>query len=89
VLTALLVALRESVMSIICLTSKEVALVTPSLIAKSSASKAVACPAGTLDNDTYTPNLQKCIAETVYILLGGMTLALLTTTSVEGSEDAL
>ena len=52
--TALLAALRESVMSMICLTSKEVALATPSLIAKSSASKAVARPAGALDDDTCT-----------------------------------
>jgi len=86
--TALLVALRESVMSIICLTSKEVALATPSLIAKSSTSKAVARPAGALDDDTCTPNLQKCVAETAYIFLGGMTLASVTTTSVEGLEDA-
>jgi len=46
--TALLAALRESVMSMIRLMSKEVALATPSLIAKSSASKAVALLAGAL-----------------------------------------
>ena len=86
--TALLAALRESVMSIICLTSKEVALATPSLIAKSSASRAVARLAGALDDNTCTPNLQKCAAETACMFLGGITLASVTTTSVEGSEDA-
>jgi len=72
----------------ICLISKEVALATPSLIAKSSASKAVARPAGALDDDTYTPNLQKCAVEIACIFLGGMTFASVTTTSIEGSEDA-
>ena len=86
--TALLTALRESVMSMICLILKEVALATPTLIAKSSVSKAVAHPAGALDDDTCTPNLQKCAAETACIFLGGMTLASVTTTSVERSEDA-
>ena len=71
-----------------CLTSKEVALATPSLIAKSSASRAVARPAGALDDDTCTPNLQKCAAETACIFLGGMMLASVTTTSIEGSENA-
>ena len=85
--TALLAALRESVMSMICLISKEVALATPSLIAKSSASRTVAHPAGALDNDTCTPNLQKCAVETACIFLGEMMLASVTTTSVEGSED--
>jgi len=75
-------------MSMICLTSKEVALATPSLIAKSSASKAVARLAGALDNDTCSPNLQKCVAETACIFLGGMTFASVTTTSIKGSEDA-
>jgi len=72
----------------ICLILKEVALATPTLIAKSSVSKAVAHPAGALDDDTCTPNLQKCAAETACIFLGGMTLASVTTTSVERSEDA-
>jgi len=86
--TALLAALKESVMSIICLILKKVALVIPSLIAKSSASKAVARPAGALDDDICTPNLQKCAVETACIFLGGITLASVTTTSVKGSEDA-
>jgi len=86
--TALLAALRELVISMICLTSKEVALVTPSLIAKSSASRAVARLAGALDNDTCAPNLQKCAVETACIFLGGMMLASVATTSIEGSEDA-
>ena len=86
--TALLAVLRESVMSMICLTLKEVALATPSLIAKSSASRAVAHLAGALDNNTCAPNLQKCAAELACIFLGGMTLASVTTTSIEGSENA-
>ena len=55
--TALLAVLRESVMSMICLTSKKVALATPSLIVKSSVSRAVAHPAGALDDDTCSLNL--------------------------------
>ena len=55
--TTLPATLRESVMSMICLISKEVALAIPSLIAKSSVSRAVACPVGALDNDTCSSNL--------------------------------
>jgi len=71
-----------------CLTSKEVALTTPSRIANNSASRAVARPAGTLDDDTCSPSLQKWATETACMFLGGITLALVATTSVDGSEEA-
>jgi len=76
-------------MIIICLTSKEVALTTPSRIADNSASRAVARPAGTLDNDTCSPSLQKWATETACIFLEGITLASVATTSVDRSEEAL
>jgi len=41
------------------LMSKEVALTTPSLIANNSISRAVDHPAGTLDDNTCSPSLQK------------------------------
>jgi len=69
------------------LTSKEVALTTPSQIANNSASRAVACPAGVLDDDTCSPNLQKWATETACMFLGGMTLASVVTTSVDGLEE--
>jgi len=83
--TALLAAVRESVMMIMRLTSKEVALTTPSQIANNSASRAVAHPAGTLDDDTCS---QRWTTETACIFLGGITLASVATTSVDGSEEA-
>jgi len=75
-------------MIIMHLTSKEVALTTPSRIANNSASRAVARPAGTLDDDTYFLSLQKWATEIACIFLGGITLASVVTTSVDGSEEA-
>jgi len=75
-------------MSIIYLTLKEVVLAIPSLIAKSSASKAVVHPADVLDDDICSPSLQKCAVKTACIFLGGMILASVTTTSIEGLKDA-
>jgi len=86
--TALLAVVRESVMMIMCLTSKEVALTTPSRIANNSASRAVAHSAGTLDDDTCSPSLQKWATETACIFLGGITLASVATTSIDRSEEA-
>jgi len=74
-------------MMIMCLTSKKVTLTTPSRIANNSASRAIAHPAGTLDDDTCSPSLQKWITETACIFLGGITLASVATTSVNGSEE--
>jgi len=75
-------------MIIMHLTSKEVALTTPSQIANNSASRTVARPAGTLDDDTCAPSLQKWATETACMFLGGMTLVSVATTSVDGSEEA-
>jgi len=86
--TALLAAVRESVMMIMRLASKEVALTTPSQIANNSASRAVARPASALDDNTCSPSLQKWATETACIFLGGITLASVVTTSVDGSEEA-
>jgi len=74
-------------MIIMHLTSKEVALTTPSRIANNSASRAVARPAGALDDDTYSPSLQKWATETACMFLGEITLASVATTSVDGSEE--
>jgi len=71
-----------------CLTSKEVVLTTPSQIANNSASRAIAYSAGTLDDDTCSPSLQKWATETACMFLGGITLALVATISVDGSEEA-
>jgi len=86
--TALLAAVRESVMRTMRLTSKEVALTTLSQIANNSASRAMAHPAGALDDDTCSPSLQKWATETACIFLGGITLASVATTSVDRSEEA-
>jgi len=86
--TALLAAVRESVMITIHLILKEVVLTTPSRIANNSASRAVARPVGVLDDDICSPSLQKWATETACIFLGGITLTLVATTSVDGSEEA-
>ena len=65
-----------------------VALAMPSLMANSSASGAVVLPAGALEDDTYWPKFQRCIAETACMHLDGITLASVTTTRVEGEEEA-
>jgi len=75
-------------MMIMRLTSKEVALTTPSQIANNSVSRAVARPAGALDDDTCSLSLQKWATETACIFLGGMTLVSVATTSVDGLEEA-
>jgi len=69
------------------LTSKEVALITLSQIANNSVSRAVAHLVGVLDNNTYSPSLQKWATETAYMFLGGMTLASVVTTCVDRSEE--
>ena len=86
--TALLAAVRESVMITMYLTSKEVALTTPSRIANNSASRAMARPASALDDDICSPSLQKWATETACMFLGGITLASVATTSVDRSEEA-
>jgi len=65
-----------------------VALETPSLIANSSASEAVVRPAGAFEDDTWWPSLQKCAAEMACMFLRGIALASVTTTRVEGEEEA-
>jgi len=75
-------------MIIMHLMSKEVALTTPSQIANNSVSRAVACPAGALDDDTCSPSLQKWATETACIFLGGITLASVATTSVNRLKEA-
>ena len=87
-LTDLLAEPRESVMSIMCSMSILVALETPSLMANSSASGAVVQPAGALEDDTWWPSLQKCATEIACMFLGGIALASVTTTRVEGKEEA-
>jgi len=74
-------------MMIMHLMSKEMALTIPSRIANNSASRAVACPAGALDDNTCSPSLQKWATETACIFLGGITLASVATTSVDESEE--
>jgi len=68
--------------------SKEVALITPSRIANNSASRAVAHSADALDDDTCSPHLQKWATETACMFLGEITLASVTTTSIDRSEEA-
>ena len=75
-------------MIIMCLMSKEVTLTTPSQIANNSASRAVACLVGALNDNTCSSSLQKWATETAFMFLGGITLALVATTSVDGSEEA-
>jgi len=65
-----------------------VALAMPSLMANSSASGAVVLPAGALEDDTCWPKFQRCAAETACMRLEGITLASVTTTRVEGEEEA-
>jgi len=65
-----------------------VALVMPSPIENSSASGAVVLPAGALEDDTCWPKFQRCAAETACMHLEGITLASVTTTRVEGEEEA-
>jgi len=65
-----------------------VALETPSLMVNSSASGAVVRPAGAFENNTWWPNLQKCVAETACMFLRDIALASVTTTRVEKEEEA-
>jgi len=74
-------------MRIMYLMSKEVALVTPSLMTNNLASRVVVLPVGALDDDTCSPNLKKYTAETACMFLGGMTLASVMTTRVERSVE--
>jgi len=64
-----------------------VALETPSLMANSLASEAVVLPVGVFENNTWWPSLQKCAAEIACMFLGGIALASVTTTRVEGEEE--
>jgi len=75
-------------MRIMCSMAMLVALAMPSHIANSSASEAVVLPAGALEDDTCWPKFQICTAETACICLEGITLASVTTTRVEGEEEA-
>jgi len=70
------------------LTSKKVALTTPSRIVNNSASRAMAHSADALDDDTCSSSLQKWATETACMFLGGITLASVATTSVDRSEEA-
>ena len=65
-----------------------VALAMPSLMANSLVSEAVILLAGALKDDTYWSKFQICIAETACMRLEGITLASVTTTRVEGKEEA-
>ena len=65
-----------------------VVLAMPSLMVNSSASEAVVLPAGALEDDTYWPKFQICAAETACMHLEGITLVSVTTTRVEGEEEA-
>ena len=86
--TDLLVEPRESVMSIMCSISILVALETPSLMANSSVSGVVVLLARAFEDDTWWPNLQKCVAETACMFLGDIALTSVTTTRVEEEEEA-
>jgi len=87
-LTDLLAESRESVMSIMHSMSILVTLETPSLMANSSASGAVVRPAGAFEDNTWWPSLQKCTTEIACMFLGSIALASVTTTRVEGEEEA-
>jgi len=65
------------------LTSKEVALTIPSRMANNFVLRAITHPVGTLNDDTCSLSLQKWATETACIFLGGMTLVLVVTTSVD------
>jgi len=65
-----------------------VALAMSSLMANSLASEAVVLLAGALEDDTRWPKFQICAAETACMHLEGITLASVTTTRVEGEEEA-
>jgi len=65
-----------------------VALAMPSLMANNSVSRAIVLPARILKNDICWPKFQRCTAETACMHLEGITLASVTTTKVEGEEEA-
>jgi len=71
-----------------CSVAMLVALAIPSLMANSSALEAVVLPADALENDTYWPKFQICAAETACMHLEDITLTSVTTTRVEGEEEA-
>jgi len=75
-------------MRIMCSMAMLVALAIPSLMANSSASEAVVLLAGALEDDICWPKFQICAAETACMHLEGITLASVTTTRVEGEEEA-
>jgi len=75
-------------MRIICSMAMLVALVMPSLMANSSASGAVVLLAGALEDNTCWPKFERCAAETACMHLEGIILASVTTTRIEGEEEA-
>ena len=86
--TACLADPSELVMRIMCSMAMLVVLAIPSLIANSLVSEVVILPAKVLEDDTYWPNFQVCIAETACIYLEGMTLVSVTIIRVEKKEEA-
>jgi len=64
-----------------------VALETPSLIANSSASRAVVLLAGVLEDNTWWPSLQKCAAEIACMFLEDIALVSVTIIGVEEKEE--
>jgi len=75
-------------MRIICSMAMLVALAMPSLMANSSASRAVVLLAEALENNTCWSKFQRCAAEIVCICLEGIALASVTTTRVEEEKEA-
>jgi len=71
------------------LMSKEMVLTTLSWIANNSVSRTVAYPVDVLDDNICSLNLQKYATEIAYMFLGGITLALVATTSIhyQGLEE--
>ena len=65
------------------------ALETSSLMANSSASKAVVLPAGALEDSNWWPSFQKHAVEISYMFLEGIALVSVTKIRVEGEEAAL
>ena len=86
--TACLADPSGSVMRIIHSMAILVILAMPSLIANSLVSGVVVLLARVLENDICWPKFQICIAETACICLEGITLVSVTTTRVEGEEEA-
>jgi len=65
-----------------------VALAMPSLMANSLVSGIIVLLAGALEDDIYWPKFQICAAETAYMCLESITLALVIITRVEEEKKA-